>query len=195
LSAAVGAALLAMAVAAAPAMASPTVLCEVNEEPCSKANYKSLPQIYGAVFENEKTEARLLLPELSPVTCGTGKMVTTFGAEPAEPLLGEGWINFGLCSGGCEIGEINDSGSIEATGKGNGLLTIKEPVLQLTCGFMKCRFGTTAMKVEVQGGEVAMLFTTTKLTLKEKGFLCPTTATYDGIYEDHLESPTYVVHG
>jgi hypothetical protein len=189
---------------AASASAEGVVLCKVNKDPCPKESLGN-SELYG--FEEVgktkiKTELSVALTGVITTECSPGKLVTKFNASLETPRLGETYLfYFFTCNKGCTVAAEKQkyATSLEATGGGNGRLLISEPKLLVNCGFgLVCTYAKAKpVEVTVKGGEPASLSVDALMELQPGGgILCPSTATWHGIYEHNIGGPsTYVTHG
>jgi hypothetical protein len=201
---AVGLVLVATAFLAVGSASAETVkLCQVNEEKCSKANTWALSfeNFKGALIAPPEA-AKLMMPGLFTVSCSSGKLASTL-KETAGPLTGEvsKW-NTSSCTPagyGCTLLppkelETGYSAEVEATGGGNGILTVGlGPTLIANCPGVKitCTYTATTMKFPVKGGtggeagkyaQISSEAPMTRVAAKSSAF-CPVTATYVSLYQ------------
>ncbi|HKO36819.1 MAG TPA: hypothetical protein VJU14_00440 [Solirubrobacterales bacterium] len=197
----VAALLLLLAGGADQARAAGVVLCKVNKDPCpAGSTYGTWTPLYGGAEATTKipTEVRFNLPGQVETQCAYNKFVTELSAFVTEPRLGETWIVATSCSASCEVATENFSykATLAASGGGNGVITVGSPRFHVKCGSsLDCYYGKSTIKAQVKGGEPASL--TLEETLERQtpsSFLCPTTATYKGVYQEMLVSPTYISH-
>lgn len=177
-------------VAAAPSGA--VTLCLVNENPeCAEGNRYRVPTKFEAKLFKANNAVFTGTPS---VTCeesgGTGE--TTIAGTP---LIGEAaTVTFGSCTGGCTTVEARNLpwiGEVEATGGGNGTITVSSsgkgnPGVKMTSCLSgaTCFYGTVSATAEIEGGSTGV-FTVVKTLNREEGsskLLCAATSTFSGTY-------------
>jgi hypothetical protein len=191
------------------AAAEPTKLCKANEEKCSKENtYHPGPGNVNSAILNPGDESKLVMPGLASISCPTGKLALTV-SETAGPMTGEVFKWNGARCGPAEECtlmaptefETGFSASVEAIGKGNGVLTIGlNPTLIAKCTTFTCTYTVTAMKFSIQGGVLGTAnFSNSEVAMKKdaakSSLICPSTALYTSrftIVEPGL--PLFVTH-
>lgn len=184
------------------AAAETTKLCKANEEKCSKENTWALgfENFKGAIGSSPEG-AKLVMPGLLTVECPTGKLASTL-KETAGPLSGEvsKWNMSGCAPSGCTLTppkeeETGYSAEVEATGGGEGILTVGlGPKLIAKCagvGVPKvtCTYTAATMKFNVKGGpgeegknpQISSAAPMTRVT-GESSLPCPATASFVSLY-------------
>jgi hypothetical protein len=188
-------ALIAMAfVTVSSASALSTKLCRKNEESCTKANtYTLINDNFKGTFGGGFPDvSRLTMSGLATVACEVGKVSVSL-IETGGPLTGKivQWSGFSCAPNAetCTLGapkefEAGFGALIEATGKGDGILTVSSPVLVAKCASptFTCTYAASAMEFQIHGGiggtfagEVSMTKDSSKSSLS-----CPVTAKYQG---------------
>lgn len=151
------------------ASAEPTKLCKAAEEKCSKANTYTLPspESLKGTLEGSGDFATLVLLGVTNIKCtGSGKMTVSL-AETTGPLTGELYVlnAFGCTGTGCSLTASPEfktgfAASLEATSKGNGLLTLtKSPTVAVKCSTFTCTYSAPLMRFQVLGGAKTAAFT------------------------------------
>jgi len=196
------------------ASAVTTKLCRANEAKCSKANTWSVgtESLVGAIGPASE-EAKLVMPGLLTVSCTSGKLGASL-KETAGALVGElvKW-NQSSCiptADSCTLRppkefETGYSAEVEATGEGNGVLTVGlNPSLTVICvGALKilCNYTTPTMKFAIKGGSGGggknpQISSEAPMTRAGKNSeSCPSTATYVSLYQVTVPgSPMFVTN-
>jgi hypothetical protein len=170
--------------------ASASVLCTSATSPC--------PSDYAKGTEVVATSSHTQLTAgFGTVTCKknevAGKTKTTGGASetvfgPVESLV------FEECNGVVKVlkeGELE----VHATASGNGTLTSKGASVTVELVGVHCVYGTAATGTElgaVTGGATATVDINAKVLKQEGGFLCASTATWEGTYTVTSPKPLFV---
>ena len=192
------------AMAFAASSASATALCSVNEAKCAA------PLGTGTVIEAHlKTGTKAVLKtELATVECAKSetKGKTTSGAGVTVTGVLEA-LNFEECKTtagtSCTVGSalsLPYNGSIEATGGGNGKLTVTKgagggnPGATVTClGVIECTFRTSSALLKVTGGNPAIAKAEAINLPERTGLRCPSLeAKWTAEYEVLKPNPLWI---
>jgi hypothetical protein len=167
---------------ASSASAAKTVECKVNESPCSAA------QRWPANTEVAVEGTSNLVSGFVNISCAT-HMVAKNTAESGEPLPGQivsvEWTGCTSNLGSCSASALNTpwSGTIAATGGGNGTLTVNKPKGKFTCAGTTCEYEASSATATLEGGNpFKVKATNISLTKVGGGFLCSGTATWSGTF-------------
>lgn len=137
---------------AAPALAKPSVLCKVNEDPCPEEDIYSLPANFGG--GQGGTSVEVALPEVT-ISCPIGKLFMVLN-ETEGPLVGEvtRWKPVACEPEPCylEALETGYSAELEATGGGDGVLTVVASNFLADCYPPICLYSTTPIEFTFEGG-------------------------------------------
>jgi uncharacterized protein with FMN-binding domain len=185
----------------AQASAKGVVLCKVNKDPCPAGSIAG-NEFYGFVETGATkvaTHITITLPKAVTTTCSPGKFVTHFEEAIKTPRLGEANVVFFFgCSAGCEVEAENRpyGASLEASGGGNGVLAVNGFRLHVYCGATyDCFYGKAKLEATVKGGEPASMTILTNLEKQTPSTAaCPTTASYDAVYQENNYPSAYVSH-
>jgi hypothetical protein len=173
--------------------ASATLLCDVPS--CVPLEtYPANTAIAASLAEG--TQAALL-SSAGTVTCKKGSIAGKTTAEGGKPLpLEVSELGFGECSrSGSECTattvSLPTSPSFEASGEGNGTLSLTGGEVKFKCGFfINCTYATPTLQAE--GGNPASLSAEEVTLTKISGSLCPSTAKLDVTYTVSEPAPAYL---
>lgn len=162
-----------------------TTLCVVNAEEGCKAE-----DFAGEAFTATSTETSLDFGELGVVNCSS-----TMVRSEAGQLIA---LSFTGCSSGCAVKAENlpYNTDLIKPSSGNGRLNIlnagAEPRIAVLCGATECRYSNWFVEADVTGGEPAAVLVSLAMPELTKGFFCPKTAQWEGVYE--LTAPSSAVY-
>ncbi len=184
-----------------PTTASATSLCEFAETACSEAHKyfaftkvwgKGTTTITGLNQEGQSEFETKCKGEAIFETRGLGKLNETLSGEISA-------LNFTECNNICSVkaNELTYEGHLNwLEGSNNGILSILNPSLTLTCafGFVKCRAGAPEAWLKFVGGAPAKLQETAiplELEANESG-TCPASADWSVSYS--VTSPKAAIY-
>jgi len=187
--------------------ASATELCSTNTSPCTGTKYLSGTTISAQL---KAGTGAVLTNSISNVTCkkSTVDITTTSSGGSGVAVTGTAPKTTGLTFSECtnsfgetctaEVVDLPYSGSVTATGKGNGSMTVQadgsgNPGAKVVCGsLINCTFKTASATLTVTGGNPAIAAANAIELTREGGF-CPTTSKWDAEYEVTAPKPLFVV--
>lgn len=175
------------------AAAVSTKLCRKNEESCSKANTYTLinDNFKGTFGGGVPNVSRLTMSGLATVACEVGKVSASL-IETGGPLTGKivQWSGFSCTPTPetCTLGapkefEAGFGASIEATSKGDGVLTVASPILVAKCApAFTCTYTASTMEFQIHGGTGGTFVGEATMTRDspKSSLSCPATAKYLG---------------
>lgn len=172
--------------------ASASRLC--NAEACSSSAYPANTALSASLAEG--TQA-VLLSSIGNVTCESSAITGKTTKEAGEPLSVEiSELSFGGCKRTEEECTVTTttlptSPSFEASGEGNGTLSLEGGEVNFHCGFfINCTYA--APTLQAKGGEPARLGAE-ELELTKVSGICPETDKLDVTYTVAEPSPVYLV--
>lgn len=183
---------------AAPALAKTSVLCFANEDPCPEEEiyFHSEGISPGEIIGAGGVE--VVLPEFS-ISCAGGKFRMIL-SETEGPMVGEvtAWKPTKCGPGSCnfEALETGYSAELEATGGGEGKLTVVASTLFANCISPFCLYSSMPIEFTFEGGLPAHMATEAAMGL-EGGFgNCGNPATLKARYVIVFPGapPLYVSH-
>lgn len=194
-------------VGVASASAASTELCSTNTAPCSGTKYLSGTSVSAKL---KGTSVAKLETNLVTVTCTAstvgGKTTSSGGAGAVTGQISS--LTFGgTCKTGggttCEVTVLHlatpYNASIEATGGGNGAMTVTtgssgKPGATVHCGsFINCSFETASAALTVTGGNPAVAKAEGIELEHSNGAFCPAEAFWTAEYEVTAPKPLFVV--
>jgi hypothetical protein len=172
--------------------ASAVTLCKANENPCSN-DYAAGTTISGSLVANTKA---VLLSGIGNVECEESTVSGKTSELSGSPLMG---LIESLTFAKCLLGSTSCTVTVEnlpylvsitASGSGNGTMTVEHdgtggmPQAHVNCGSaFNCIVGNDPVTLPVAGGAPAIITAAQTMKLIEnKGFICPSSATWDAKY-------------
>jgi hypothetical protein len=171
----------------------PVTLCKKSESPCSAAESYGIPTSLSAGLETGSTaKLKLKITEESKTTEYT---VACSASTLEGKATAAGWPTkaemssavFGECGGTCAVEAVKPpfTGEIEASGGGNGKLTLS-PRLRVKCiGAYKCTYEASGLGNTITGGAPAKVqigMVLNKLVSGESDAKCGAEMTWEGVY-------------
>jgi len=188
--------------------ASASELCSTNTAPCTGTKYGQDTTISAQL---KSGTVAFLTNSISNVACkkSTVLITTTNAGTTGEPVKGQAPSPNGLTFSECStasgtactvtVQNLAYNGTLTATTKGNGTLTVQsggsgDPGATVVCGFLiNCTFSTASATLSFTGGSPAVA-AANGISLSRSGGFCPSTSTWDAEYEVTSPKPLFIVH-